>query len=149
MNEEYTYRDYLEKYGEMTYTNKGDSMLPLLRPGRDLFTVKKKGEERRKAGDVVLFHRPPDQYILHRIIRVRENGYDLLGDNCVLKETGVTEGDILGVMTGYVRNGKTHSVEERGYRFYSFWRVHTVPVRVFFKKTGIFIKYVWERCVGK
>ena len=149
MSDKWTYREYLEKNGTLTYSNTGDSMLPLLRPGKDLFTVTKKGAERCKAGDVVLFHRPPDRYVLHRIIKVRESDYVLLGDNCVLKETGITDRDILGVMTEYIKNGRTHSVKEKGYRLYSFLRVHTVPVRIFLKKTGILIRTIWKRSVGR
>ena len=149
MSEKLTYREYLEKYGTMTYSNVGDSMLPLLRPGRDLFTIAKKGKERLKAGDVVLFYRPPNSFILHRIIKVRESDYIMMGDNCVMKEIGVTDEDIIGVMTEYIKNGKTHSVQERGYRLYSFIRVHTIPIRVFFKKAGIFLRVIWKRSVGK
>ena len=149
MSEELTYREYLEKHGTLTYSNTGDSMLPLLRPGKDLFTVTKKGKERGKVGDVVLFYRLPDSYVLHRIIKVRPTDYVLMGDNCILKETGVTDEDILGVMTEYTKNGKTHSVEEPGYRLYSFLRVHTVPLRVFFKRVRILLKIMWKRSVGR
>lgn len=37
-----TYEEYLEKNGSMTYSNVGVSMMPLLKQGRDLFTVRKK-----------------------------------------------------------------------------------------------------------
>ena len=35
-----TYEEYLAKYGELTYRNVGVSMLPLIRQGRDTFTVR-------------------------------------------------------------------------------------------------------------
>ena len=69
------YEDYIEKNGSLTYTNVGVSMLPLLRQGKDMFIVSKKGKERCKAGDVVLYRRPPDQYVLHRVIEVCSDGY--------------------------------------------------------------------------
>ena len=53
-----TYEEYLEQNGEMTYTNRGISMLPLLKQGRDLFTIRKKGAERCQKYDVVLYRRP-------------------------------------------------------------------------------------------
>ena len=55
MNEPISIGEYLEKNGTLTYANVGVSMLPLLRQGRDLFTVRKKGAERCRAGDVVLY----------------------------------------------------------------------------------------------
>lgn len=124
-----TYEEYLEQNGEMTYTNRGISMLPLLKQGRDLFTIRKKGTERCQKYDVVLYRRPPESYVLHRIVAVRPDDYILLGDNCLNKETGITDRDIIGVMTGYVRKGKAHSTDDFGYMLYSRWIVLTYPVR--------------------
>ena len=70
-------------------------------------------------GDVVLYKRPPDKYVLHRVVEVKEDGYDILGDNCAERERGVRDRDILGVMTGYVRDGVAHSVDEQAYRDYT------------------------------
>ena len=134
MNKTASYEDYLDRYGQLTYTKVGASMLPLLKQGRDLFTVARKGEERCRAGDVVLFRRPPDKYVLHRVIEVRPDSYVILGDNCVAREYGIRDEDILGVMTGFVRNGRTCSVRDPGYRVYTFLIMHTIPLRIFCKK---------------
>ena len=140
MTEAVSYEQFLEQNGSLTYTNVGVSMLPLLRQRRDLFIVKKKGEERCRRGDVVLYHRPPDQYVLHRIIEVRPEDYVLLGDNCVKKEYGIRDEDILGVMTGFVRNGKEHQVSEPAYRIYRAVWLHTIALRVFMKRAVHWIK---------
>ena len=62
-----TYEEYLAKYGELTYRNVGVSMLPLIRQGRDTFTVRAlhPGELCRRW-DVVLYTRPPQSYVLRR-----------------------------------------------------------------------------------
>ena len=85
-----TYEEYLAKYGELTYRNVGVSMLPLIRQGRDTFTVRAlhPGELCRRW-DVVLYTRPPQSYVLHRIISVHDGGYDILGDNCVSVERNI------------------------------------------------------------
>ncbi len=137
MSDAVSYEEHLEKHGTLTYSNVGVSMLPLLRQGRDLFIVEKKGPERCAAGDVVLYRRPPDQYVLHRVIRVRPEDYVILGDNCVNREYGITDRDIIGVMTGFVRDGKTHSVTERGYRLYSAMWTHAAGLRVFLKRAAL------------
>lgn len=124
-----TYKEYLDRNGEMTYTNRGTSMMPLIKQGRDMFTVCKKSSDRCKKYDVVLYRRPPESYVLHRIVEVRPDGYVLLGDNCLNKEYGITDDAIIGVMTGYVRKGKEHSTNEVGYQLYSRFIVLTFPIR--------------------
>ena len=119
--------------GSMTYTNVGVSMLPLLRQGKDLFTVRKKGPEKCAIGDVVLYRRL-NQYVLHRVVAVREKDYVILGDNCIQREYGVTDDDILGVMTGFVRGGKAHSVSDAGYRLYSSVWLHMEKPRIVLKR---------------
>lgn len=148
MSEGISYEAYLEEHGSLTYSNVGVSMRPLLREGRDLFTVEKKTAARCRAGDVVLYRRPPDQYVLHRIVQVRERDYVLLGDNCVNREYGVTDGDILGVMTGFVRDGREHSVKEALYRLFSWWMVHGAPLRIGGQKLLWSVKKRLLRVVG-
>ncbi len=132
---------YLEENGELTYSNVGISMLPLLREGKDLFTVRKKDKiQRCRRYDVVLYRRPPKSLVLHRIVEVRENDYVILGDNCMTKEYGITDDDIIGVMTAYVRNGRTHTVDEPGYRLYSRVWCAIAPMRIAAKKIMIKIK---------
>lgn len=106
-------------------------MLPLLRQGKDLFIVQKKDAGRCRTGDVVLYRRPPDQFVLHRIVKVRPEDYVIMGDNCTAREYGIRDADIIGVMTGFVRDGRTHSTEEAGYRLYTFIWIHTISLRIF------------------
>ena len=140
-----TYEDFLESNGELTYTNVGTSMMPLLKQHRDLFTVRRKGSARCRAGDVVLYRRPPNKYVLHRVVEVRKNDYVILGDNCINKEYGITDGDIIGVMTGYVRKGREHTVKDRSYRIYKAYIMHTIPLRVLFKKVKLKTKRAVKR----
>lgn len=130
-----TYDDYLNEYGEMTYRFKGVSMRPLLRQGKDLFTVRrKKPDERARKYDVVLYHRGKD-YVLHRVIEVLPEGhYVILGDNCVAKEYDTTDDDIIGIMTGFERGGKTYTVSHPIYRIYARLRVWLAPIRITRKK---------------
>ncbi|MBQ2617520.1 MAG: S26 family signal peptidase [Synergistaceae bacterium] len=123
---------YLSEQGRVISTCVGVSMLPLLREGKDLFFIEKKGAERFKVGDVVLYRRGR-QYVLHRIIEVRPEDYVILGDNCCFKEYGIKDSDILAVMTTFVRNGKEHSVNEFAYRLYSFVWLKTAPIRIFLR----------------
>ena len=129
MNKPVSPERYLEEHGSLTWRNTGTSMLPLLKEGRDLFTVTKKGSGRCRKGDVVLYRRGK-QLVLHRVVEVREMDYVILGDGCVRRETGVTDDDILGVMTGFVRRGREHRTDEPGYRLYTRLWMAAAPLRI-------------------
>ena len=147
MSEIISFEDYLNEYDTLTYTNVGVSMMPLLRQGKDMFTVRRKGPERCEKGDVVLYRRPPDQYVLHRVVEVRPEDYVILGDNCVYKEYGITDEDIIGVLTGYVRGGRAHSVEEPGYRIYTSLIMATIPLSTTGKKFFARAKNIIKRII--
>lgn len=129
-----SFEDYIEKNGQLIYRNTGTSMLPLLKQGRDFFIVEKPDNRTLKKYDVVLFMRKPDCYVLHRIIKINDSGYVIRGDNCINKEYGITDKDIIGVMTGFIRKGKRHSVSECAYRLYSVLHCAFSPLRIMIYK---------------
>ena len=64
------YEEYLRKYHTLTYKNVGVSMLPLLKQGRDPFTVREmKQGESCKLWDVVLYIRGTDQLCFTELSR--------------------------------------------------------------------------------
>ena len=132
MSNAVSYEEYLARYGSLTYTIVGTSMLPLIRQDRDLITVVPK-EGRCRVGDVVLYRRPPTRWVLHRVVAVRPEGYLTLGDNCVAREHAA-EDDVIAVMTGFVRDGRAHAVDELGYRAYTWAIVALEKPRVLAKR---------------
>lgn len=116
--EKTTFEEVLKKDGRLIYTNVGDSMQPLIRQGRDLVVIEPPPAGRLKRFDVPLYRRGSGQYVLHRILKVRENDYVLCGDNRRHKETGITDGNIIGVLTAVIRDGRTLKVTDRRYRLY-------------------------------
>lgn len=125
-----TFEEELERYGHLVFTNKGVSMMPLLRQDRDLMVLEKRPEGRLHKYDAVLFKRQNGQYVLHRILKVRETDYLICGDNCYQLEP-VTEQQILGRMTTVVRDGKTIPVTSRAYQLYVHLWCDFYPVRAF------------------
>ena len=74
-----TFEEELERNGILIYTNRGDSMMPLLRENRDLIHIRRVNGRCRKY-DVPLYKRDSGQYVLHRILKVRKNDYVICGD---------------------------------------------------------------------
>lgn len=135
MTERTTFEEVLARKGKLIWTNVGVSMLPLLRENRDLMVISRKGPERCKKYDAVLFRRPGvsgrGEYVMHRILRVNEDGtYWIVGDNCCSGET-VREENVLGILTEVVRDGKTIRVTDKGYLLYVHLWCDCYPVRFF------------------
>ncbi len=118
----------LEQHGTLVLPNKGTSMMPLLRENRDLMVIEKKGPERCRKYDAVLFKRS-GQYVLHRILEVRDQDYYIVGDNC-RKGDYVRDEQILGVLTQVVRDGKTINRDDPAYQLYVHLWCDAFPLRV-------------------
>ena len=141
-------RGSVTQTANMTYTNQGVSMEPLLHQGRDLFTVAKKGPERCKKYDVVLYKRGKGKrYILHRILKVLPDGYLIAGDHLSVLEKDIKDENILGVMTRIIRNGKEITPDNKLYKLYiNLWcrpyhiRMLYLRIEMFFKRCFSFVK---------
>ena len=125
-----SFEEILEKEGRLVYSSVGDSMLPLIRQGRDLLVIERP-DGRLKKYDVPLYRRDSGQYVLHRVLKVRENDYVICGDNRWAKEYGVTDRQILGVLTAVIRDGKELPVTDRRYRLYVRLWCGLFPLRAF------------------
>ena len=79
-------REYVSILRELTEQGKeagmvvaGNSMSPFLVDKRDfIFFVK--ADRKLKKGDIVFFQRKSGQYVMHRICKVRPEGYYIVGD---------------------------------------------------------------------
>lgn len=126
-----TFEEELKEKGVLVYTNVGTSMRPLIRQGKDVMIISsldKLGRDLRKM-DVPLYKRDSGQYVLHRIIKVTKDGYVIRGDNTYSNEYGVTDSQILGVLSGIIRNGKEISLNSFGYKVYSYFWLYTYYIR--------------------
>ncbi len=140
--ERVSFEDVLEKYGVLVYTNKGYSMMPLLRQRRDIIEIRRKETGRCKKYDVVLYIRR-GQYILHRILKVLPEGYIIAGDHNTFLERDVTDDMIIGVMTRVIRDGKTISLDNIWYKMYENLWCDVYPVRMGLLKA----KWFTYRCM--
>lgn len=126
-------KEKLEGGGTVTFTPHGTSMFPMLRSGEDV-VVLKKSEGRLKHLDVALYQRNNGDFVLHRVIGFDKNGgYIFCGDNQFGKERGITDADIIGVVTAFYRKGKHYTNDSLTYRIYkTLWEYLKAPMRVLY-----------------
>ena len=134
------FEDIINEQGQLVYTNVGDSMYPLIKP-RDLLVIKKVTAQLKK-NDIPLYKRDSGQYVLHRIVKIKNGEYYICGDNRAFIERGITDRHIIGVLTDIVREGRTIPVNSPEFKSY----VKLLPLRRSIirikNKGGLLIKHL-------
>ena len=113
-----SFEELLEKDGYLLYTTVGESMSPLLRQRRDIIEVRAKDQNTRCNRYDVVLYKHGNKYILHRVLKVRSKDYVICGDHNIWREYGITDDQILGVMSRVIRDGKSIYPSNWNYRFY-------------------------------
>lgn len=129
------FEDVLNKGETLYYTNEGDSMMPLIKQGRDVLIIAPKPAGRLQKNDVPLYKRDNGQYVLHRIVKVRKNDYLIRGDNRYNTEKGIEDRHIIGILTGILREGKVINVTDDHYLNYVRDLNRSYPIRYALYKT--------------
>lgn len=137
-------REALEKLGVYVSTPSGSSMRPMLRGERDSIRVEKH-EGRLRRLDVALYRRRDGKHVLHRVVRVKRDGYVMRGDNCDYTEHGIKDEMIVGKLVGFWRDDRYISVESRLYRLYAHVHNFVYPFRFLRLRTGKFLRRTLSR----
>lgn len=94
----------------------------------DTRVVIRKAEGTLKKGDLPVYRRPSGQFVMHRIIRVKEPYYYTRGDNRYGTEQ-VPQDWVLGIVTEIYRKKRHIYVTDRSYRLYvAIWNI-LYPIR--------------------
>ncbi len=101
-----------EKPVEITVT--GNSMKPLLKDR--VSSVRLTKPDSLKKGDIVLFLRKDGHYVLHRIIRIHEDLYDIVGDNQTVPDRNIPKEAIIAQVCEYSRDGEAWKEQDRLYQ---------------------------------
>ena len=106
--------------GTFCFKPGGISMLPLIRPNRDVVEVAAL-PERLKKYDLPLYRRKNGKFVLHRIVKVGQT-YTCVGDGQFQEECNIEHDQMLAIVTAIIRDGKRISVQNPVYRMYCrFW----------------------------
>lgn len=115
-------RERLAAGESVRFSPHGTSMLPMLKDGRDQVILSPLPDKLRKY-DLPLYQRENGQYVLHRIVKVRDD-YTCMGDNQFVPENGLRHDQMIAVVTSFVHKGKEYSTGYFGYKAYCrFWCV--------------------------
>ena len=124
----------------------GDSMEPLLRQGETQVVLMPVSGP-LKRGDLPLYQRPSGQYVLHRVVGVRDGAYYTRGDNRFGEER-VEPDWVLGVTSAVIRGGATVPVSDEDYQRYVRRQLASYPVRHFFDRLRRGLRFL-RRLGGK
>lgn len=124
----------LEKHGRYFSVPRGISMWPMIENKQGVVEVEKL-TQKAKRYDLVMYIRPNCQGVIHRVVRVYDDHYIIVGDNCWQKEYVKTE-QVKGIVVRFYRKGKWYDVNNKWYRLY----VHLWVDLLFLKRPVFYIR---------
>lgn len=106
----------------------GNSMAPFLVHSRDIIYLSKVHRP-LKRGDMILYRRDSGACVLHRIFRVEQGSYTLVGDAQTYLEPGIRPDQVLAVVTAVDRKGKRLGPGSFWWAFFEKIWIRMVPLR--------------------
>lgn len=121
-------RELVEEGKEVSMLIAGSSMAPFLVHRRDYIYFKKPERNLRK-GDMVFFERDSGQYVMHRIWKVKPDGYYIVGDAQNEIEGPVREEQIFAIITKVRRKNQWIAPGDFWWEFFEHIWIRMIPVR--------------------
>lgn len=121
-------RELTEEGKEVSLLIAGSSMSPFLIHERDYICFKKPDRELRK-GDMVFYQRKTGQFVMHRIWKVRSEGFYIVGDAQTEIEGPVEREQIFAIVTRVKRKDKWIKPGDFWWEFFEKVWINLVPVR--------------------
>ena len=121
-------KNLVEEGQEVSLRITGCSMTPFLGHGRDDIFFRRP-ERPLRRGDMVFYRRSSGQYVMHRICRVTEKGYDLVGDAQTRIEHGIRQEQIFALVTRVRRKGKLLGPGDFLWEFFARIWIRMIPLR--------------------
>ena len=120
----------------------GTSMYPLFVPGRDEACIERTDFSFLKRGDVILYRRDKSILVLHRIWKITNNSFYMVGDNQTVIEGPLRPDQIRGKLIACCRNGREFSTRNPFYRMLTgFWLAFR-PFRPLAHKTADIFRHI-------
>ena len=126
-------RELVEEGRRMSLVVSGHSMTPLLVSGRDRIWFEKP-KRKMKKGDMVFYNRTDGQFVMHRICKVKPEGFYIVGDAQSEIEGPVLPEQIFAIVTEAERKGKRIGPGDFWWEFFEHVWIHIIPFRTLIKK---------------
>lgn len=111
------------------FTVKGRSMIPFIGDNRDQVVLDKKDSSNLKVGDIILFKNKYNNYILHRIYSISQEGYLTIGDGNLHFDGYVKSNQIIGVVIKIVRKNKEIDCNSKYWKLIFHLWMKLLPIR--------------------
>lgn len=121
-------KELVEAGKEVNMVIAGSSMAPFLCSYRDVIFFKQPDRELKK-GDMVFYQRESGQFVMHRIYRVKQDGYYMVGDNQTEIEGPLKREQIFALITKVRRKGKIIEPGDFWWVFFEKVWLHMIPLR--------------------
>lgn len=116
----------------------GGSMTPFLAHHRDTVYLSKPRRQ-LKRGDMIFYRRDDGRYVLHRICRIKDGTYWLIGDAQTGIEPGIRPDQVIALVIAVRRKGRLIKPGDISWEFFEHCWIRMIPLRpVFFKIHSIF-----------
>ena len=110
-------KSIVEDGHEASMTIVGSSMAPFLIHNRDKIYFSKP-DRPLKRGDMVFYQRTNGQFVMHRIINVKDDGFYMIGDAQTEIEGPIKREQIFARITRVERKGKTLTDKDFWWKFF-------------------------------
>lgn len=134
-------RELVEEGKEVSMLIAGSSMAPFLIHERD-YIYFKKPERELKKGDMVFYQRDNGQFVMHRIWKVKPDGYYIVGDAQEEIEGPVRREQIFARITKIKRKETWIQEGDFWWEFFEHVWIHLIPVRRFLMRLYAAVKGV-------
>ena len=102
--------------GEFRLYPRGVSMLPLFRQGTDSVVLTSLGDV--AVNDMILYRRDNGQFVLHRVVKIKNGEYIMCGDNQYELEYGIEKKHLLAQVSCFYRGDERISLDNERYNDY-------------------------------
>ena len=127
-------RELVREGNEVSMLITGSSMTPFLFHEKDSICFRTPDRPLRR-GDMVFYKRDDGRFVMHRICKVRSEGYYIVGDAQTEIEGPVRQDQIFAVITKVHRKGKWLGPGNFWWEFFAHVWLWVIPLRPLIMKT--------------